>query len=372
VKGHGTPPDPAQLAERIEAIRRAHVADPRLAVWDVRVEEEDGRLRVAGWTTVDRAIGEIRDASAASGATAEVAALPDPALGAEVEGVAHRSLAHLRREPRHASELVSQVILGEEVTCLRAQGEWLQVQAGDGYTGWIHRGSLVRRAPAEGLEAFRARLAARRPPEGSWVVTARAPVAREDPAPGSPVVCDLVRGARVHVVGEERGALRVTLPDGVEGWIAQDEAVPWERIAERFPPTGRAILEHAAEHLGLPYLWGGTSEKGYDCSGLVQRVYGLHGVDLPRDSDQQSVVGSAVEPGHDWSGVEDGDLAYFCETPGGRSTHVGILARGGRLLHASTTRNGVAWDALQPAAPGWSEFGARLAARLNGIRRVLR
>jgi cell wall-associated NlpC family hydrolase len=70
--------------------------------------------------------------------------------------------------------------------------------------------------------------------------------------------------------------------------------------------------------------------------------------------------------------VEDGDLAFFHETPGGRATHVGILARGGSLLHASTTRNAVAWDALYPAAPGWSDFGARLAARLTGVRRVLR
>jgi len=367
---HGLP-DSQALAAAIEDLRRAHVADSRLAVWDVGIEEDEGRLRVTGWTTIEPAIPALREAAAGAGATAEVAALPDPALGAEVAGVAHRSLAHLRREPRHASELVSQLLLGEEVVCLRAREEWLQVQAGDGYTGWVHRGSLVRSAPARGLAAFRARLAAGRPPEGAWIVTARAPVARERPGGDAPVAADLVRGARVRVVEEALEALRVGLPDGVEGWIPRDAAVPWERLADRFPPTGERVLDHVGEYLGVPYLWGGTSEKGFDCSGLIQRVYALHGVRLPRDSDQQSAVGTLVEPGDDWSGVADGDLAFFCETPGGRSTHVGILARGGRLFHCSTTRNGVAWDALNPSAPGWSDFGARLAARLNGIRRVL-
>ncbi len=81
------------------------------------------------------------------------------------------------------------------------------------------------------------------------------------------------------------------------------------------------------------------------------------------------MCGEPVDPG-DWSGVEDGDLAFFAEPESGRATHVGILAHGGRLLHASTSRNGVAWDALDPAAPAHDEYGARLASMLTGVRRV--
>lgn len=357
------------LEAALVALRANHVPDSRLAVWDVDVREEDGRLVVSGWTTT-AAIGEIRRLATASGAEARVGLLPDPALSPEMLGVAHRSLAHLRREPRHSAELVDQLVLGEEATVLREQGEWLQVQTGYGYVGWIHGGSLVRRAPTENPAALRERLEARRPPAGTWIVTERSPLARRDPAPDAPAACDLVRGARVGVAAEEEGWLRIAMPDRVEGWIPAGAAVPHERLGERFPRTGAAILEHAAEYLGVPYLWGGTSEKGFDCSGFVQRIYGLHGIALPRDSDQQSAVGDKVEPGEGWEGVADGDLAFFAETPGGRATHVGILARGARLLHASTTRNGVAWDALPPAASGWSDFGARLAASLTAIRRV--
>jgi cell wall-associated NlpC family hydrolase len=77
-----------------------------------------------------------------------------------------------------------------------------------------------------------------------------------------------------------------------------------------------------------------------------------------------------VDPGRDWSGVVDGDLAFFSEPENGRATHVGILAMGGRLLHASTWRHGVGWDALDPFAESHDENGARLATMLSGVRRL--
>jgi hypothetical protein len=361
----------AVLARRLEALRAELVPDARLAVWEIVVEAFDGRTRIAGWTTLGDAPTAIRGLAGDSPVEVEVGVLPDPALGSAIIGLPHRALAHLRREPRHAAELVTQLVLGEEALCLRARARWIQVRTGDGYVGWVHEGSLVRRTSDEDTASLPTRLAARRPLEGTWVVTARSPVGRTRPVPDASPACDLVQGARVAVVDRRGDWILSLLPDGLEAWIRATDAVPHERLAERFPPAGSAIVAHAAEYVGLPYLWGGTSEKGFDCSGLVQRIYGLHGIALPRDSDQQSVVGDEIVPGGDWQGIEDGDLAFFAETPGGRSTHVGILARGGRLLHASTTRNGIAWDALQPEAEGWSDFGTRLASSLTTIRRVL-
>lgn len=356
--------------ERLEAVGKRHLPDRRLGVWEVAVETSaDGRARLTGRTTIPAALAELR---AEAGADADVLLelLPDATAGSHLRAVAHRSLAHVRSEPRHAAELVTQLVLGEEALVLREAGPWLQVRGADGYVGWVHAGSVVRTVP-EDENAFRARLGSRQPPEGAWVVIARGGVARAAPGSGAPAAADLVQGAIVEAGEERDGALEVRLPDGTRGWIDAGAAVPAARLAEAFPPTGAAVLAHAAEYLGLPYLWGGTSEKGFDCSGLVQRLYGLHGAPMPRDSDQQAAVGTAIDPGGDWSGVTDGDLAFFAETPGGRATHVGILATGGRLLHASTSRNGVAWDALQPGAPEWSDYGRRLAGWLIGVRRVL-
>lgn len=364
----------SRLGDRIEALRVEHVPDPRMGVWDVAVEESDGTTTVSGKVSEDAAMKPLLEAAESAGAAFDVRLLPEPSTGKAARATAHRSLAHLRREPRHASELVSQMILGEEARVLDAEGEWLLVQTGDRYVAWVHRGSVVRE-PAGDADAFRRRLFRREPPPGTWVVTARGVVARTSPEPLAPPACDLVEGARVGVEvpdapALERRAARVRLPDGVDGWVPAGAVIPADRLAERFSPTGRAILDHAVQFLGLPYLWGGTSEKGFDCSGLVQRLYGLHGRWLPRDSDQQAVAGEPVDPGDGWDGVEDGDLAFFTETPG-RITHVGILAEGGRLLHASTTRNGVAWDALGPDEADRTPFGDRLAEMLVGVRRVL-
>jgi hypothetical protein len=358
------------LTPRIDALRVEVVPDPRLAVCDVTIVDEETAPRVLGWTTSDSALGQIQDLAREAGIATEVRLLPDPTLGPAVAGVTHRSLDHLRREPRHAAELVTQMVLGEEALVLRERGEWLQVQTVGGYLGWTHRASLVRRAPVEGLASFRERLAAHVAAPGTWVVTARTPVARQRPSPDAPVACDLVRGARVILAGEDGGWLQIELPDGLYGWIPRADALPQERLAERFPHEGAAIVEHAAEYLGLPYLWGGTSEKGFDCSGLVQRIYGLHGIRLPRDAEPQSRAGEPVDPGPGWRDVQPGDLAFFVEPPGRRVTHVGILAGGGRMIHASTTRNGVAWEVLPPAR-GSTPLGERLAGWLSGIRRVL-
>jgi hypothetical protein len=284
--------------------------------------------------------------------------------------IAHRSLAHVRAEPRHTAELVTQMILGEEALVLGARDPWLQVRLADGYPGWVHQGSVVRSAVDDPEEFARSLNGPPREDPGAWVVVARGAVLREGPDSGSPQVADLVQGARLRIEDPGRGPLAAILPDGTAGWLDREAALPARRLGERFPGKGDALVEHAASFLGLPYLWGGTSEKGFDCSGLVQRIYGLHGIRLPRDADPQSRTGRPVDPGPDWRGVRPGDLAFFVEPPGDRVTHVGILAGGGRMIHASTTQNGVAWDVLPPAR-ATTPLGNRLAGWLSGIRRVV-
>ncbi|MDX1623848.1 MAG: NlpC/P60 family protein [Gemmatimonadota bacterium] len=358
----------SRLEERLASLRAEHAPDPRLEVWEVEVVSEGSVRRLTGATTSSAGRDALREAARQAGAEFGVRPLPDHQRGGALRGVAHRSVAHLRREPSHAAELVHQLLLGEEALVLREEGEWVQVRTADPYVAWTHRGSLLIEE-AEDAGAFQVRLESGEPPPGTWIVVGRGAVARNSSEPGAAAVADLVQGGRVRVERRAEGAVRVVLPDGTEGWVPAGDAVPADRLPTAFPRDGAAVVAHAGEFLGLPYLWGGASEKGFDCSGLVQRIWGLHGVRLPRDSDQQAGSGAPVDPGEDWSGVAAGDLAFFAPE-GGRVSHVGLLAREGRLLHASTTRNGVAWDALSPQDPSRSEFGARLAGWLTGIRRV--
>lgn len=359
-----------RLDDAIEALRAQHAPDPRLAVWDVEAEDDPAGRRLAGAVSVPTAIPALRSLAAEAGIAFAVDPLPDLDVDSAVRGVVHRSLAHVRAGPGHATELVTQLALGEEVLVLREREEWLQAQGADDYIGWIHRGSLLRSRPSDPVD-YPLRLRAREPDPGTWIVVARAALARLEPGRHAPPVADLVEGGRVRRAGDaEREWTPIELPDGTVGWVPGGTVVPVERLHERFSPGGRAILDHAAQYLGLPYLWGGTTEKGFDCSGIVQRLYGLHGTRLPRDADQQAGVGPAVDLDDDWNRVADGDLAFFSERPG-RVTHVGILAEGGRMIHASTSNNGVAWNALAPDDPDRTPYGNLLESLLIEIRRPL-
>jgi len=354
-----------RLVRRVDALKAVHAPDPRTAVWEIAVEEGD-RRRLVGRTDIPDAIEDLRQAAAGSDAAFEVDLLPDPTVGEAIRAIAHRSLAHLRAEPRHSAELVHQMLLGQEALVLRERNEWLQVRTGDPYVAWVHRGSLVRRTLAD-PRALRERLPARGRDDDAWIVVSRSAVARAGPGRDAAVAVDLVEGGIVRVGGRDGGTCRIELPDGLVGWVPSDAVVPGRDLARRFPLDGGAALDHAAGFLGLPYLWGGASEKGFDCAGFVQRIFSLHGVDLPRDSDQQARLGRPVDPDPAGPGVAAGDLAFFSEREDGRVTHVGILDGAGRMLHASTTRNGVAWDSLREGER--SPFGDRLVAWLTGIRR---
>jgi cell wall-associated NlpC family hydrolase len=273
------------------------------------------------------------------------------------------ALAHLRRDPSHVSELVSQLVLGEKARVLEEADGWLRIAGPDGYPGWAHARSLVELSGLAGAPAL--------------IWSRRGGLLREGPAPDSAPLCDLVLGARVAEAAEgaessrrsEAGPqLEVLMPDGSRSWADAGGWVAEARRAERFARSGTAVVETALALRGVPYLWGGTSSKAFDCSGFVQRVFALHDVPLPRDAYQQAEVGVEVDPGAGGGGLRAGDLVFFAEG-GGRVTHVGLaLGERGRFVHSSTGRAGVGADGLDPAD---RLYAPKLAETLVSTRRVL-
>ncbi len=210
-------------------------------------------------------------------------------------------LADLRAQPDGASELVDQAHAGELLTLLGESGDWAYIQGEDLYFGWVHR-ELIRKDTH---------------PSGQIVVAARKATVRREPNSESEAIGEVGAG----VVGSElsRGWMRCG-----GGWVAATDTILTDDLPQRVP-TPDDLLATAESFFGVPYLWGGTSIHGIDCSGFTQRVYRLNGVGLDRDADQQALGGRPVDA------ARPGDLFFFGKD---RVTHTAIVTGERTFIHA--------------------------------------
>lgn len=313
----------------VEAVREEYAPDPRTAVFEVEVLVSGDQVTLAGCTSEMEAGRELHRRVA--GLTAwsmvvdAVQLLPEAAEDELVHAVVSAAVAPMMAGPRIQATQVSQAVLGMRLLVLRRDGRWLQCRSGDGYIGWIHAGYLAL-TDETGARAWELGV------DGEPWLSLGAEV--RDGA--GEVVMRLPWGARI--VREGDGSVR--LPDRRVGTV-EGELVPLGARGLAFPKTGAAVCESAARWLGAPYLWGGITMGGVDCSGFVQQLFRMHGHQLPRDSDLQSRVGVEVDPGPDFRDLRAGDLLFYAEEPG-RCTHVTLSTGGSGIIHSSLANGGVA------------------------------
>lgn len=258
-----------------------------------------------------------------------------PAPGVPPAMIVASSVADVRRAPSHPSELVSQAVMGDAVEPLKVDGEWILARLDDGYIGWI-RSWHVLATTAEQRAAFDARAKHR--------VGVNHSEALSKPDDDALPVSDLVIGTPLAVTGPAaRAFLPVDLADGRSGFV---RAVHVEARPDHPTLHREKLAATGLRFLGIPYLWGGSTPKGFDCSGLVQRIYRLHGLVLPRDSDMQARFGAekAVASLDD---LATGDLLFFGRAAQ-RITHVAMVIPDRLFLHAYGQ---VRVNSLDPAHP---------------------
>lgn len=254
--------------------------------------------------------------------------------------VARSAVVPLQAEPALRAEQVSQLVLGETAAVLESSGEWRRVRCDlDGYHGWAHLGYLV--------ELDETAAAAWRSAAAGWSLGA---VARSNG--------DLLRLPLRARVAVERDTVR--LPDGRRGTLAGGEVPAAGEVCRKagaLPPERWAFERFA----GAPYLWGGVTPWGVDCSGLVQTTFAARGVLLPRDASLQAEHGVPVAP----ADIRPGDLLFFRGETTERITHVAFAAEGDGLIHSTLPCGGMV---AEPWGPGTR--AAYLRPRLVAVRRM--
>jgi hypothetical protein len=276
-----------------------------------------------------------------------IVALPAQSVGEKIYGVIDVSVANLRTAPEHPAEMASQAILGTPVKILKKKGGWYLVQTPDEYIGWTD--DRIVRMTEERYDAW-----ARLP---KLIVTGDVTWVREGKDKTSQPVSDVVAGSLLALKGRSGAFYEVEYPGGRTGFIAKDQAEPFETWLAKAQDTPERIAGTAKRFFGIPYLWGGTSSKGMDCSGFAKTVYYLNGVLLPRDADQQAAVGDSITIPDGNMDLNPGDLLFFGSHADGvkpeHVTHVAISLGGRRFIHSSAD---VHFNSLDPADSDYSDF----------------
>jgi len=325
-----------KIERAVDDIRRKWAPDHRLAVFEVSLLPKG----IAGITSSRDARDALRRLANEAELVDKVELIPDQR--GDPAAIVTVALAPLLAEPRIQAARVSEVLHGETLDILEGREEWLRIRAPDGYIGWLNAG-YVATGPNGWAEDWRERATARSLSADIVITEGRR---------------RLPTGARVAL---RRGV--VELADGQRGAIASGHVRREQEL--RIEARHLALPELAQKwYSGAPYLWGGRTEWGIDCSGLVQAVYAARGIVLPRDSDQQFGQGTEIAVSPDGDGYAAGDLLFFAER--GRVSHVALWAGAGRIVHSALSRGGVGGDHLFGDAPRMQ----KLRDGLVGVRRL--
>lgn len=354
----------ADLENLHASIKKEYAPDKRIDLFEIQFISKGNRSILKGTTTNTKALTILLDSlkNRKLEFTNHVRILPDTAVGNKTYAIGNNSVINIRSKPKHSAELGTQGLLGMQLRVLDKKGDFYRVQTPDKYISWVDHGGITRMNTEEFAVWNQKR---------KIIFTATSGTVYSQKDIKSTPVSDIVFGGIVALIKEHTTFYEIAYPDTRIGFIKKQDAVLYNSWLKNNPSNATFIEESAKTMLGVPYLWGGTSTKGNDCSGFTKTVYLMNGFVIPRDASQQVHAGKVVDENLKFEGLEKGDLLFFgrpaTEDKKQRVTHVGIwLGNGkGEFIHSSKN---VHLSSINKDQPHYDEFNKN---RYLGSRRYL-
>ncbi|HVN57158.1 MAG TPA: C40 family peptidase [Bacteroidales bacterium] len=313
----------------VDSLVKTLIPDHREGICSIAVYQSGCKTVVSGETSESEIKSRIAEylKSRKISYTDSLRLIPDTTKSDKPWGIINVSVCNIRMHPGHEMELVSQALLGTPVRILSPGEDWYRIQTPDSYIGWVDADAVVLLSRAEFMKW-----------KSSQRIIFLSRFGDVIASPGDRAeVSDIVAGSIAESDGQEKGYFRVILPDGRKGFLPEKDCANLQEWAKNARAEPGSLIKTALELLGTPYLWGGTSVRGLDCSGFVKTVYYLNGTILARDASLQVRHGLEIKNYKNLGELEKGDLLFF--GPKGkipvRPTHVGMYIGNAEYINES-------------------------------------
>ncbi|MCH7409242.1 C40 family peptidase [Belliella sp. DSM 111904] len=346
-----------RVNDSIASFRSNLAPDKRVAIWDINW---DGKV-LSGETDQEEGLLAFLNQldSLNINYDNQITLLPATELGDLTGAIVTISVANIRSEAKHSAELATQAVMGTPLKVLKKSGSWYLIQTPEGYISWVDAAGIALKSPDEIQSWSKA---------PKVIFTELIGYVYSDTAKEE-FVSDLVAGNILEVIGENDKLWQIKLPDGRSGWIEKDQSEPIDQWLDSRNPSDDNLIKTAKSMMGVPYLWGGTSIKGVDCSGFTKTIYYLNGAIIPRDASQQIHEGEEVDTSAGWDHLKVGDLLFFgekaTEDTKERVIHVGMWIGNDSFIHA---RGRVRISSFDPASPDYDEYELNRYLRSKRIK----
>jgi gamma-D-glutamyl-L-lysine dipeptidyl-peptidase len=347
-----------EVDKKLEEIRLKHIPDKRVAVYHIESRTEGKTVFIEGQTNVPALKKEIEDQFKGE-YKVSIELLPSKELGDKLFGVINLSAANIRTKPEHSAELATQALLGQPVSVLEKKRGWYLVQTPDNYISW---------ADDDGVELMTEKEMMKWKTSNKIIYLKDYGFSYSEKDLNSFPVGDLVKGNILKKLAVEDEFTKVEYPDKRIAYILTSEAEDFDSFSSSASLKGDKIVNDGFRMMGIPYLWGGTSMKGVDCSGFTKTVFYMNGLILPRDASQQVFTGDPVDISNGFQNLQPGDLLFFgsraTDTTKERVTHVAIYIGDNDFIHSSGR---VKVNSLDKSKPNFAEGRLRTLLRAKRI-----